>query len=153
MFYKGKWYDPYNQNILKGDLPIFGEPGHEWFFEAEILSLSEASRQKIILPVGLQSVKEPDRINTLGNGYVSDVRTTLFTSFSLIRGNTVFKPPEFELRIAPAFNVNYARAGETGALRIDPSRGHTRNEAHVGFQELFVDVHLADRREYRTTPP
>ena len=38
MFYKGKWYDPYNQNVLKGDIPIFGSPGHEWFFEATILS-------------------------------------------------------------------------------------------------------------------
>lgn len=144
MFYKGKWYDPYNQNVLKGDVPIFGGPGHEWFLETELLSLSEMGRQKIILPVGLQSVKEPDRINTLGNGHVNELRTTLFTSFSLIRGNTAFKPPEFELRVAPAFNYNYARAGETGVLRIDPSRGHTRDDEHIGFQELFVDVHLAN---------
>lgn len=40
-FYKGKWYDPYNQNVLKGDIPVFGSPGHEWFFEATIVSDSQ----------------------------------------------------------------------------------------------------------------
>ena len=27
-FYAGKWYDPYNQNVLKGDVPVFGPPDH-----------------------------------------------------------------------------------------------------------------------------
>lgn len=69
--YAGKWYDPYNQNVLKGDVPIFGHPGHEWFFEAELISETLVQRTKIALPVGLASTSKPGRVDTLGNGNLS----------------------------------------------------------------------------------
>jgi len=142
--YAGKWYDPYNQNVLKGDVPIFGHPGHEWFFEAELISETLVQRTKIALPVGLASTSKPGRVDTLGNGNLSIFIQNFITSFSLIRGNTTFKPPEYELRVTPIWNINYLEAEETGVLRIDPSRGTTRDDYHVGFLELFADIHLAD---------
>lgn len=51
-FYAGKWYDPYDQNVLKGDIPDFGEPGEEWFFEASIISDTLMERRRIPVPVG-----------------------------------------------------------------------------------------------------
>lgn len=143
-FYIGKWYDPYNQNVLKGDVPIFGSAGHEWFFQAEITSNTLYERTKIALPVGNPSTSQSGRLDTIGNGMVSIVQENLITSFSLIRGNTTFKPPEFEFRATPQFNFNYAQAEETGVLNIDPNRGTERDDSHIGFLELFADLHLAN---------
>lgn len=146
-FYQGRWYDPYNQNVLKGDLPIFGSPGHEWFFETFIVSDSGYEKRRLPLPVGGQSTHLPGRINTFGDGEQDIFAQNVFASFGLIRGNTSFKPPEIEFRIAPAFNANFANLRETGAVRADPDRGDNRNDSHLGFQELFVDVHLANLSE------
>ena len=144
MFYAGKWYDPYNQNILKGDLPVFGSPGHEWFFKLDLISETRVQRSKVAFPVGISSTVKPGRINTLGNGMLSGVVQNVITRASLIRGNTTFKPPEYEIRITPVFSFNRFQTNETGVLNINPSRGRTRNDDHIGFLELFGDLHLLD---------
>ena len=143
-FYKGNWYDPYNQNILKGDLPIFGSPGHEWFFEGSLISDSQMEIKSVPIPVGGSSTNHQQSLNTLGRYEQSSFSQNLSTRFSLIRGNTVFKPPEFELRVAPVFNYNYADTNEVGALRVNPASGTYREDSQIGFQELFVDAHLLD---------
>ena len=143
-FYAGKWYDPYNQNILKGDLPIFGSPGHEWFLNVGLISETTVERNKIALPVGSSSTSKANRLDTIGNGTTSAVVQNLIPSVSLIKGNTTFKPPEFELRVTPVINFNHVSAQETGVLNVDPAEGTSRDDQHVGFLELFSDIHLAN---------
>ncbi len=143
-FYKGKWYDPYNQNILKGDVPIFGSPGHEWFFEANLVSDTLVELRNVPLGVGVASTNNPQSNDVLGDYEQSMLSQNLLTRFSLIRGNTVFKPPAFELRVAPVLNYNYTDVGEIGALNVNPNQGTYREDSHIGFQELFIDAHIAD---------
>ena len=143
-FYKGKWYDPYNQNVLKGDIPVFGSPGHEWFFEASVVSDSQTEFRNVPTGVGGVTTSNPQSLDVLGEYEQSTFVENLLIRFSLIRGNTVFKPPTFELRVAPVFNYNYIDVNEAGALKADPSRGTYREDSHIGFQELFIDTHIAD---------
>lgn len=143
-FYVGKLYDPYNQNILKGDIPLFGEPGHEWFLELSLTSDTLFERRVLPLPVGGASTGSPGNNNTFGNGWQSVAVQSIVPSFALIRGNTTFMPPEWEIRVVPVLNFNHAEAEETGVLRADPARGETRDDFHLGFQELFVDKHLVN---------
>ena len=143
-FYKGKWYDPYNQNILKGDIPIFGSPGHEWFFEASAISDSQTEFRNVPTGVSGASTNHPSTLNTIGRFEQATFSENLLTRFSLIRGNTAFKPPAFELRVAPVFNYNYADVNEVGALRANPASGTYREDSQLSFQELFADVHLFD---------
>ncbi len=153
-FYVGKLYDPYNQNVLKGDLPIFGKPGEEWFFEASLISDTLIERRKIPNPVGFASTQGSGSTDVFGSSNQTVFVESLIPSFSLIRGNTTFRPPDFELRFVPVLNFNAVNASERGVLRADPSRGSTRNDAHVGFQELFLDYHLAnvsDRYDFVST--
>lgn len=146
-FYKGRWYDPYNQNILKGDLPIFGKPGEEWFLELSAISDTLIEHHKLPVPVGGASTDRPGSINTFGGGNQNLTAETLVTSFSFIRGDTVFRPPDYEFRFTPAFNFNYVDLRENGALRVDPARGSQRSDSHLGVQELFADIHLVDLSE------
>jgi hypothetical protein len=153
-FYKGRWYDPYNQNVLKGDVPVFGEPGHEWFLDANVTSDSGYEFRRTPLPVGFAATARPDSLNTFGKFSQHSFNETIFSSFALIRGNTSFKPPEYEFRVAPAFSSNFANIQEVGGVRVDPDRGDNRNDSHFGFQELFADVHLAnltDRYDFIST--
>ena len=134
MIYQGKWYDPYNQNILKGDIPVFGKPGKEWFFEATILSDTLIEHRKVPTPVGIASTNSSQSNNIFGNYEQTMVVENLLTQFSLIKGNTVFKPPDFELRIAPVFNLNHVNLDESGITNVNPGAGTHRDDAHIGFQ-------------------
>lgn len=146
-FYAGKWYDPYNQNDLKGDVPIFGSPGHEWFTELSLISNTTFERFKIPVPVGVPSTLNPGSLDTFGNGNFSLAVQQVIPSFSLIRGNTVFMPPEFELRITPVFSLTDVDAAETGVVKVDPSRGTERTQGDLSLLEFFVDYHIADISE------
>lgn len=146
-FYAGKWYDPYNQNVLKGDIPVFGSPGHEWFFETSIISDSSFEYRKLPIPVGAATTNNPDSINTFGKEKQAVYAQNLVTSFAFIRGNTTFMPPEIEFRFVPVINLNHVEVEEDGALRVDPSKGNARTDNFIGFQELFIDKHLFNLSE------
>ena len=147
MFYAGKWYDPYNQNVLKGDIPVFGSPSEPWFTEVSVISDTFFEARRVPVPVGFASTRRPNSNDTFGDGNQTIFGENVIMSFGLIKGNTSFKPPDFELRIAPIFNFNYVKAEEDGILFADPARGATRSTNDVGFQELFADVHLANLSE------
>lgn len=142
MFYAGKYYDPYNQNVLKGDIPVFGKPGEEWFTEVSLISDSLFETRRIPVPVGQASTKNPNSNNVFGDGDQNFFAQNVIASFSLIRGDTAFRPPDLEIRIAPIFQVNRLYAQEDGLLKADPAFGDTRTANATGFQELFADIHL-----------
>ncbi len=146
-FYVGKWYDPYNQNVYKGDIPLFGHPGHEWFLELSLISDTLFERRKLPLGVGFASTNSSESTDTFGNGLETVFNQNIIPSFALIRGNTTFKPPELEFRFVPVINFNQARFEEEGALRIDPEQDTSRDDFHLGFSELFVDYHLTNLSE------
>ena len=54
------------------------------------------------------------------------------TTFSLIKGDTTFQPPDLELRLTPVFNYNYTQASRRrGLVNIDPRKGLTRNDGFL----------------------
>lgn len=146
-FYQGKWYDPYNQNVWKGDLPIFGHPGHEWFLALTAISDTTVERLKIPVPVGGPTTDRPSSLNTLGDGRITATVQNLITGASLIRGNTTYMPPEYEFRVVTAVPYTHVESEETGLLRLNPARGSERDDVHVGFLELFADIHLTNLSE------
>ena len=146
-FYIGKWYDPYNQNILKGDLPVFGSQAAPWFVELTGISDSTAEYRRLPIPVGTASTQRPGEIDTFGNGQQFVFEQNVIFSFSIYNGDTTFKPQEFEFRVTPHFNYNYAHADEDGVLRVDPGLGDTRDDEFLGFDELFGEVHIANISE------
>jgi hypothetical protein len=152
---KGSWIDPYNQNPLKGDVPIADEPWfrsrfpllakhleNDWFLNVGLVSDTLVEARRLPTPVGLQATHRPGSLDVFGAGRQSTFAQTLIASFALIKGNTTFKPPDYEFRIVPAINFNDSRAEELRALRVDPREGRTRSDNHVGLQEMFADVHL-----------
>jgi hypothetical protein len=138
--YQHPWYDPYNQNTLKGDLPI--SAGSDWFLNLGAVSDTLLEARRLPTPVPPQASTQPGSVDIFGRGKQSTFAETLIVSASLIKGDTTFRPPDLELRLTPAFNVNRSKAQEDRVLFADPSKGDTRDDNHVALQEAFADVHL-----------
>lgn len=137
--YKDRWYDPYNRNTLKADRPIHGD---DWFFNLGIISDSVYEDREVATPVGLQSTDDPGNIDVLGNFQQSLINENLAVELIYYKGDTTFKPPEYEFRFIPVFNYNHTRIDEILGLNVNPTRGKTRTDNHVGIQSLFIDKHL-----------
>jgi len=136
------WYDPYDQNVLKGDLPL--DAGGEWFANVGVVSDSVVELRRLPTAVGPQTNARGGSYDVFGRGKQSTIAETVIASLSLIKGDTTFRPPEYEFRFVPAFNLNRTRVEEVRAVDIDPRAGVTRNDGHAAVQEAFVEKHLRD---------
>jgi hypothetical protein len=151
--FKFPWYDPYNHNVWKGDKPFepFAKWGPDWFLALSGISDTLIESRRLPTPVGLQSTNRAGGLDVFGRGKQNVFVETAILSIGVIKGNTTFKPPDYEFRLVPAFQVNHARIQEVRGLRINPAEGITRTDNHVGIQEAFVDVHLrnvSDRYDF-----
>ena len=58
----------------------------------------------------------------------------------------MFRPPDWEFRFTPVFNINQVHAEEKGVLNVDHDigggTGLKRRDTFMGVQALFVDKHL-----------
>ncbi len=137
--------DPYNPNVIKGDLPVLEkELGKDWFFNLTAVSDTVFEGRRLPMPTGAQSTVSPGSNGTFGRGRQASFVETGILSLSLIKGNTTFKPPEYEFRFVPVVNFNRAVTQEVRAVNVNPAFGTNRNDNFVGVQELFIDKHLRD---------
>lgn len=139
---KSRWWDPYNQNTLKGDRPIKGT--EDLFFALTAVSDTVIEPRTFPIPVGVQTTERPGSLDIFGRSTSLVLAQTFLVGASLIKGSTAYKPPEYELRVALAFQDNYVDVPERRVLHVEPSKKSRRNDAFVGVQELFVDYHLRD---------
>jgi hypothetical protein len=139
------WWDPYDTNTLKGDKPIFG---HDWFIDLSALSDTDFEQSRVPLPVSPIASTRPDENSTFGRYGRTLFTQTELLSLSLIKGDTAFKPPDFELRLSPAFNFNHLEVGERGIVNINPQQGTVRDRGFASLQEGFIDYHLRNVSEY-----
>lgn len=141
------FFDPYHQNVLKGDLPIAPEHFPEWFFNLGLISDTTYEMRRIPVPVAPQTSGQPGAYDIYGNGDQSTLIQNLVLSLGLTKGNTTFRPPDYEFRFVPVFQYNQSRVEEERLLRVDPRTGYSRTDNFVGVQELFFDMHLRNVSE------
>ncbi|MDQ3775766.1 MAG: hypothetical protein M3461_16185 [Pseudomonadota bacterium] len=135
---KEPWYDPYNRNILKSDRPFY----RDWFFNVSVINDMTTELRRVPTPVAPQVSRGGDALDTFGDSDQFLFNNNLILALILFKGDTVFRPPDYELHITPVFNFNHTEVEELRVLNIDPREGETRDDAHPGIQELFLDVHL-----------
>ncbi len=146
--YHDRWFDPYNRNVLKADKPVYGE---DWFFNLGVLSDSVVEVRDVPTPVGSSSTQSPGEIDVFGGNDQFAAIQNIAMEFVYYKGDTVFKPPEYEFRFTPVINVNYTKLDEVLGVNVDPRNGRTRTDDFVGIQAAFVDKHLrnvSDRYDF-----
>jgi hypothetical protein len=140
--------DPYNRNPLKGDRPVFGD---DWFVNLAVISDTVYEPRSVPTPVGVQSTDRINSVDLFGEVNQWVFNQNLIISASLIKGDTAFRPPDYEFRIVPVINLNRVEVEERRVLRADPRQGTTRTDRHISLQEAFIDVHLrnvSDRYDF-----
>jgi hypothetical protein len=118
----GQWWDPYHQNVLKGDRPILGQ---RTFFTL----------------IGVSDSLVEGRTLSDGRPFAA---TFIRTSFDMFRGDTAYRPVDWRVRVQPAFSLNVINTGEDGAVDVGGRRGANRLSSHVGLQEAFGELKIAD---------
>lgn len=139
---KARWWDPYNQNPLKGDRPVKGT--QDLFFTLSAISDTVIEPRSFPIPVGNQTTSRPGSIDVFGHARSLVVAQTLIASASLVKGSTAFKPPDYEIKVALAYNYNHVEVDEKRVLSVLPSRQSNRDDSFLGVQELFLDYHLGN---------
>ena len=147
--YPERWWDPYNgNNVLKADRPAFGD---DWFFSLNLISDTTLEQRSLPTPVAIATAPDPGVLDVLGEPGQSAFTQNLLTELVLYKGDTVFKPPDYEFRFIPVFNYTRVEVEEAGFLRVDTTASTTRPDNFVGIQGLFVDKHLrnvSDRYDF-----
>lgn len=141
--YGGGILNPYKQNMIKGDYPIIGQ---SIFVSVVGISdtLVEANRTPI--PANVSTKKAGD-FQFFANGDKQIVNQNFILSIELFKGETDFKPREWEFRVTPVFNLNYLNTNENFIVNVDPRRGTDRLDHQVAFAELFGEYHFRDISE------
>jgi hypothetical protein len=140
-FTRGRWWDPYNQSVLKGDYPI---KGNKVFMVLSAVSTTAVEQRRAPTASGV-STDEPGSAEFFGQPEQFAVNQTLQFSFELFHGDTTFKPRDWAIKLSPTFSIpNYLNARENGVVNIDVRRGANRTDTHISFEEAFAEVKLAD---------
>jgi hypothetical protein len=138
----GRWYDPYRQNVLKGDYPIVGQ--HTFL---ELTGESSTLFNGRMIPTAATSFESTARPFTTdffgrdGQFLFSDLTTF---SIDLFHGDAAFKPVDWRLKATPAFNVNTLSVQEVGVVSPNVLKGTVRDRSWFALQEAFAEVKLAD---------
>jgi hypothetical protein len=136
----GRWWDPYNTNVLKGDRPIIGK---RTFFTFLGVSDSLAEGRNLPTPSGVSTNRQGSE-PFFGRGGQYFPVTVVRTSFDLFHGDAAYRPIDWRLRIQPAFSLNFVNTAEYGAVNFDVRRRSNRLAHHIGLQEAFAEVKVAD---------
>lgn len=140
-FKRGRWWDPYNQSVIKGDYPIKSD---KLFMILTAVSTTNVEQRRAPTPSGVSAV-DPLSAEFFGRPEQFAASETLQFSFELFHGDTTFKPRDWAIKFSPTFSVpNYLDARENGVVNIDVRRGTNRTDWHASLEEAFGEVKLAD---------
>src|SRR5262245_12243667 len=136
----GRRWDPYNQNVLKGDFPIYGQ---DVFLNVSAILDTLFEVRRVPVASGVSSA-DPSSADNFGNPDQLFLNNNVILSLSVFKGDTAFKPRDWEFRVTPVFNMNFLKVHETGIVNADVREGIARDDYHLTLQELFFEYHLID---------
>lgn len=143
-FKRNRWWNPYDQSVIKGDYPIIG---NDYFMILSGVSTSQLEIRRTPSASNV-SANNPSSTYFFGRPESLSFNQTLQFSFEFFKGQTAFKPRDWAIKISPTFSVpNYLNARENGIVNIDVRRGTNRMDYHASLEEAFAEVKLFDTND------
>jgi hypothetical protein len=139
-FRKGNIFDPYHQNVLKGDYPIIG---NDIFMDLNFASETFFNVRNLPVPSDI-SANLPGSSEFFGRGRQDAVSQNFIFSFDMFKGDASFKPVDWRVKVTGIANVNFLRARENGIVNQDPRAGKSRFDGFNSVEEAFVEWRLGD---------
>lgn len=141
-YIEGHWWDPYNQNVLKGDYPMFGQ---HTFLTITATDQSITEQRQVPTPTTpFESENNPFQPEFFGDPNQFFHTHFLKLSLNLAHGDAAFKPIDWQIRMTPVFNANYLDVEELGIVNPDVTRGTTRARSYTALEEWFFESKIAD---------
>jgi hypothetical protein len=134
-------FEPYKQNVLKGDYPLPGT--QDLFLILNLTSDTLFEARRLPTPSGV-STATADSLEFFGGGRQYLINQNFILSMELFEGDTVYKPRDWEFRFTPVINYNFVSTQELGVISPNVDNGQDRHDEWVGIQELFYEKHLLD---------
>jgi hypothetical protein len=141
-FVPGRKWDPYHQNVLKGDYPFLGQHN---FFNLTIADNQIIEGRQVPTPnTPFESTPDPNSSEFFGNPNQFFYTHYLSVTTDWVHGDGAFKPADWRLKVTNVFNVNDLNVGELGVVNPDVRRGRTRVRTDYALEEWFFESKLAD---------
>jgi len=137
---EGSVFNPYTQNVLKGDYPIFG---NDIFMVLEGQSDTLVEGRAFPFPSGV-STRDRGSEKFFGDFDQVFFNQNFVLSAELFQGDTAFRPKDAAVKVTAVANVNYLQAYENNLVNIDVREGDDRLDGWVGIQEALIDKHIVD---------
>lgn len=134
---ESRWFDPYHQNRLKGDLPASGSSLFYTFSAEEEMTGFQRQTTGSWAP-GNQGTDLFQR----GNQWT--VRQNLLFTLDVASKATAFRPAAWRVSLTPAFNFNFLRTQRAGIPFEDQAKGTDREKIFGTVQSFFADFRLGD---------
>jgi len=141
-YVEGHWWDPFNQNVLKGDYPIIGQ--HTFL---NITATSDMILEGRQIPTGttaFESTTRPSRFEFFGSPNQFFYTHDFSMSVDLSHGDAAFKPVDWRIHLTPIFDVNYLAVDELAVVNPDVRKGTTRGRTWWSLEEYFFETKLTD---------
>ena len=141
-FVQGAWYDPYNQNVLKGDFPIAGQ---DTFLKLQFKQLNLFEERQTPIPTTpFEATQNPGQNEFFGNPNQFFFTQYNSLGFDLFKGDASFKPFDWRLRMNVIFNQNYLNVQELAVVSPDVRDGKNRHRTDWALEEWFYETKIAD---------
>lgn len=141
-FVQGAWWDPYNQNVLKGDYPIAGQ---DLFLRLGLRTQNLVEYRQTPLPTTpFESTVVPGEIEFFGNPNQFFFAQYNSASIDLFKGDSVFRPFDWRFKANFIFNQNYLKVEELGVVSPDVRDGTNRHRTDWALEEWFYESKIAD---------
>jgi hypothetical protein len=141
-YVEGHWWDPFNQNVLKGDYPLVGQHTFLNITASTLMILEE--RQVPTPTTPFESTTRTNRDEFFGSPNQFLYSQYFALGIDLFHGDAAFKPVDWRLKLTPVFNVNYLAVDELAVVNPDVRRGTTRGRTWFSLEEYFVESKLTD---------
>jgi len=141
-FVQGAWWDPYNQNVLKGDYPIAGQ---DVFMRLGFRTMNLVEyRQTPIPTTPTEATQNPGEFEFFGNPNQFLFAQYNSASIDLFKGDSVFRPFDWRFKVNVIFNQNYLKVYELGVVSPDVTDGTNRHRTFWSLEEWFYESKIAD---------
>ncbi len=139
---EGRWWDPYNQNVLKGDYPIIGR---DIFFRVTGRNQTLFEGRQLPTPTTpFEATRDPGTAEFFGDPdqYAFNQNNSL--SLEFFKGSSTFRPVDWRIKSTLIYNLNHLVADELAVVTPDVRDGQSRFRQYLTMEEWFLEAKLLD---------
>jgi hypothetical protein len=141
-FIPGNWWDPYNQNVLKGDYPIMGQ---NVFVAFTASSRTIADYHEVpIATTPFESTARPGTEQFFGRPDQQAFNQFFALTTDINHGDAGFRQPDWRIHVTSIFNMNYLNGEELAVVSPDVRNGTDRGRTFLSLEEYFVESKISD---------